>query len=69
VFAVAVVVQESSINNQLGKAPFYGGDGGNKGSFQWWQWRQQRLLPTAAMASFNSSKWLKVRLLDMAVLW
>jgi hypothetical protein len=51
------------------KASFNGGDGGNKGSFQWRQWRQQRLLPTAAMASFNSSKWLKVRLLYMAVLW
>jgi hypothetical protein len=69
VFSVAFVVLESSVNNQLRKAPFYGGDGGNKGSFQRWQWQQQRLLPTVAMASFNSSKWLKVRLLYMAVLW
>jgi hypothetical protein len=36
------------------KASFYGGNGGNKGSFQRWQWRQQRLLSTAVMAATNT---------------
>jgi len=40
-----------SVNNQLRKAPFYGGDGGNKGSFLRWQWRQQRHLSTAVMVA------------------
>jgi hypothetical protein len=72
-----------SINNQLRKAPFYAGDGGNKGFFLQWRWWQQRLISMVAMAatkaSFNGGnggnkgpfqrwQWQQQRFLSMAVM-
>jgi hypothetical protein len=79
---VATKASFYSINNQLRKAPFYGGDGGNKGSFLqrqqsakegsylWRRWWQQRLLlqhqQSAKEGSFLRRRWWQQRLLSTA---